>query len=317
MSPATSKNRLHWRELLEFHRPLLLPAAHDALTAKLIEEAGFPAYQIGGFALEASRYGFPDIDLSRLREKSFAVQDIMFACELPVLVDADDGYGDVKNVTHTVRLYESMGVSAIFIEDQKSPKRCGHLSGKQVIEQEVMAEKIEAAVQARRDPTSIFLIARTDAIAPHGLREAIKRGERYLEAGADAIYLEGPTSVEQLREIGQAFRGVYQATNILEGGGQTPWMPPEQLAELGFSMVLYPTTIIFRVAKTIQSALRELKAGHPMNTWEAVNLQEFETLLGLPFWQHVENQHQATQRDHLGMKEWFKHSAQRLFRKSS
>src|SRR3954471_23346767 len=98
-----------WKQLLDEHKPLLLPAAHDALTAKLIEEAGFPAYQIGGFALEASRYGFPDIDLSRLREKSTAVQDIMFACDLPVLVDIDDGYGDVKNVTHTMRLYESMG----------------------------------------------------------------------------------------------------------------------------------------------------------------------------------------------------------------
>jgi 2-methylisocitrate lyase-like PEP mutase family enzyme len=308
---------LNWRELLEHYNPLLLPAAHDALTAKLIEEAGFPAYQIGGFALEASRYGFPDIDLSRLRDKSFAVQDIMFACELPVLVDADDGYGDVKNVTHTIRLYESMGVSAIFIEDQKSPKRCGHMAGKQVIDREIMAEKIEAAVAARRDPTSIFLIARTDAIAPHGLRDAMKRGELYLKAGADAVYLEGPTSIEQLREIGNAFRDSYQAMNIMEGGGRTPWMPPEQLAELGFSMVLYPTTIIFRVVKTIQSALLDLKGGKPMRTWDAVHLQEFETLLGMPLWQSIENQYQTTQRDHLGVKQWVKHTAQRLLKKSS
>src|SRR5437588_3236302 len=179
-----------WKELLREHKQLLLPAAHDAFTAKLIEMAGFPAYQIGGFALEASRYGFPDIDLSRLREKSVAVEDILFACELPVLVDADDGYGDVKNVTHTVRLYEGMGVSAIFMEDQKAPKRCGHMAGKQVISKEIMAEKIRAAISARHDSNSLFLIARTDAIAPHGLDDALKRGEHYLEAGADGIYLE-------------------------------------------------------------------------------------------------------------------------------
>jgi 2-methylisocitrate lyase-like PEP mutase family enzyme len=137
-----------WKELLKQDSPVQLPAAHDALTAKLIERAGFSAYQIGGFALAGARHGFPDIDLTRFAEQASGVRDIMGACSLPVLVDIDDGYGDVKNVTHTVRFYESMGVSAMFLEDQVAPKRCGHLSGKKVIPAEAMEEKIKAAVAA-------------------------------------------------------------------------------------------------------------------------------------------------------------------------
>ena len=115
------------------HAPLLLPAASDALTAKLIEQAGFPAYQIGGFALEGMRFGFPDMDVNRLGEKSAVVPDIMRACNLPVLVDCDDGYGDEKNVTHTIHVYDRLGASAVFMEDQRSPKKCGHMGNKQVI----------------------------------------------------------------------------------------------------------------------------------------------------------------------------------------
>src|SRR5207302_8415019 len=178
--------------------------------------------------------------------------EIMRTCELPILVDADDGYGDVKNVAHTIRLYERMGVSAIFIEDQKSPKRCGHMAGKQVIPQRIMEEKIKAAVVARTKHDSLFLITRTDATAPHGFRDAISRGEAYLKAGADAVYLEGPTSVSELEEIAAAFRGVPQVVNILEGGGKTPWVAPDRLAEMGFNMILYPTSILFQVTKTIQ-----------------------------------------------------------------
>src|SRR5437762_916671 len=127
-----------WKELVSAHAPLPLPAAHDALTAKLIERAGFHAYQIGGFALVGARHALPDVDLTRFAEQSAGVRDILAACDLPVLVDADDGYGDAKNVTHTVRSYEAMGVSAIFIEDQVSPKRCGHMSGKAVVPIEIM-----------------------------------------------------------------------------------------------------------------------------------------------------------------------------------
>src|SRR4051812_6448923 len=287
--------RVNWKELLREHKPLLLPAAHDALTARIIERAGFHAFQVGGFALEASRYGFPDIDLVRMGEKCLDVQEIIRSCDLPILVDADDGYGDPKNVAHVMRLYERMGVSAIFIEDQKSPKRCGHMAGKQVIPRRMMEEKIQAAVAARTKKDSVFLIARTDAIAPNGLRDAIERGEAYLNAGADAVYLEGPTSVKQLEEIAAAFRGSLQVVNILEGGGKTPWLPPQRLAEMGFNMVLYPTSILFQVTKTIQEAVMGLKKGLPMPQDKAVTMEECEDVLGIKFWKHVEEQYQFSQ----------------------
>src|SRR5947207_6434548 len=169
-----SRPKENWASLLKRHAPLQLPAAHDALTAKLVQRAGFHAYQIGGFALVGARHGLPDVDLNRFAEQSAGVRDIMAACDLPVLVDADDGYGDAKNVTHTIASYEAMGVSAVFIEDQVSPKRCGHMSGKEVVSTQIMVERIEAAVNAR--PSSdLFIVARTDALAVEGLDAALKR----------------------------------------------------------------------------------------------------------------------------------------------
>src|SRR5436190_18980467 len=156
------KPRPTWRTVLGQGAPLQLPAAHDALTARLIKRAGFRAYQIGGFALVGARHGLPDVDLTRFAEQAAGVRDILAACDLPVLVDADDGYGDAKNVTHTIASYEAMGVSAVFIEDQKSPKRCGHMAGKQVVPSEIMEQRIEAAAAARRT-RDFFIVARTDA----------------------------------------------------------------------------------------------------------------------------------------------------------
>src|SRR5256885_13908755 len=174
-----------WKKTLRKNRQLLLPSACDALTAKLLEQAGFPAYQIGGFALDGARFGFPDMDVTRLGEKSEVVASITHGCELPVLVDCDDGYGVEKNVTHTVHTYDSMGVAAIFIEDQKAPKRCGHMADKEVIAPKDMVNKVRAAVAARRSKEELFLLARTDAIGPEGLDSALRRAEQYLKAGAD------------------------------------------------------------------------------------------------------------------------------------
>ena len=138
----------NWKRLLKTHAPLLLPAACDALGAKLIQQAGFPAYQIGGFALDGARFGFPDMDVTRLGEKSAVVRDIVHACDLPVLVDCDDGYGDEKNVVHTIHTYDDLGVSAVFIEDQKAPKKCGHMGGKHVVPAKEMVNKLRAAMAA-------------------------------------------------------------------------------------------------------------------------------------------------------------------------
>src|SRR5436309_1345051 len=216
---------MSWKSLLANEQPLLLPGAHDALSARLIERAGFTAFTVGGYALVGSRYAIPDIGLAGFGEISAGIRDIMNATRLPILVDCDTGYGDVKNVTHTIQGYENMGVSAIFMEDQVAPKRCGHMAGKDVIPAEEMAKKIRAAAGARRS-RDFYIIARTDARAVHGLDDALRRGEMYLEAGADGLFIEAPRTVEELARIGKSFQGVGQMANMLEGGGQTPVLPP-------------------------------------------------------------------------------------------
>ncbi|HET9839618.1 MAG TPA: isocitrate lyase/PEP mutase family protein [Candidatus Angelobacter sp.] len=274
--------------MLKRHAPLLLPAACDALTAKLIEQAGFPAYQIGGFALDGMRFGFPDMDVTRLGEKSTAVRDIVHACSLPVLVDCDDGYGDEKSVVHTIHTYDDVGASAIFMEDQKAPKRCGHMSGKEVIDPKQMVNKIRAAKSARRYADRLFILARTDALAVNGVEDAIRRAEMYLKAGADGVYVEGPETVDHLKKIGRAFKGEPLAVSILEGGGKTPWLPPAEMYALGFNMLLYPTTLLFRQTRAVQEALADLKAGRPMAQAEAVTMTEFEAIVDLAYWKSIE-----------------------------
>jgi 2-methylisocitrate lyase-like PEP mutase family enzyme len=277
-----------WKEALAQEQPLLLPCAHDALSARLIERAGFAAYSIGGFALVGARYGIPDIGLAAYGEISAGIRDIMAATRLPVLVDGDTGYGDVKNVAHTIEGYEAMGAAAIFLEDQVAPKRCGHMAGKDVVPAAEMVAKIKAAVGARRS-RDFFIIARTDARAVHGLDEALRRGERYLQAGADGIFVEAPQTVKELEIIGAAFKGAPQIANMLEGGGQTPVLPPAELKALGFAMAAYPTTLIFRVARTIERALHDIKAGRPLDNNDGVNFAEFKDITNYNEWARIED----------------------------
>jgi 2-methylisocitrate lyase-like PEP mutase family enzyme len=276
-----------WKELLDREQPLLLPCAHDALSARLIERAGFSAYSIGGFALVGSRYAIPDIGLAAYAEIKAGIRDIMAATRLPVLVDGDTGYGDVKNVAHTIAGYEAMGAAAIFIEDQVAPKRCGHMAGKDVIPAEQMVAKIKAAVGARRSK-DFFIIARTDARAVHGLDEALHRGEQYLAAGADGIFIEAPQTVQELERVGRAFPGVPQIANMLEGGGQTPVLPPAELKAMGFAMAAYPTTLIFRVARTIERALADIKAGKVIDGNDGVNFAKFKDITNYNEWARIE-----------------------------
>jgi 2-methylisocitrate lyase-like PEP mutase family enzyme len=286
MTRENSTSSAAWRELLRRDQPLLLPLAHDALAARLIERAGFDAYAIGGFPLVGSRYGLPDIGLVGLGEMSAGIRDITAASRLPVLVDGDDGYGDVKNVTHTIRTYERLGAAAILIEDQVAPKRCGHMAGKSVVPPDVMATKLRAAAAARE--TGIFLIARTDARSVHGLDDALRRAELYLESGADGIFIEAPESLEELARIGAEFRHVPQMANMLEGG-RTPLLPPTELFRMGFSIVAYPTTLIFRVARTIENALADLKAGRLASAAERVDFEAFKDIVGFAAWADVED----------------------------
>jgi 2-methylisocitrate lyase-like PEP mutase family enzyme len=286
------QTRATWKQLLERERPLLLPCAHDALSARLIERAGFAAYSIGGFPLVGARHALPDLGLVGFGEMSAGIRDIMAATELPVLVDGDDGYGDAKNVARTIAGYEAMGAAAIFIEDQRAPKRCGHMAGKEVIDAHVMAAKLRAAAAARRNPDT-FIIARTDARAMHGLDEALRRAELYLKAGADGLFVEAPQTVDELARIGRAFPGVPQIANMLEGG-RTPMLPPPELFRLGFAMVAYPTSLIFRVARTIEKALAELKAGTLAIENEGVDFETFKEITGFARWAEAEQSSDAT-----------------------
>lgn len=277
---------MSWRDVLATEKPLLLPCAHDGLSARLIQAAGFKAYSIGGFPMVGARYGLPDIGLVGLAEMASGVRDIVAASTLPVLVDADDGYGDAKNVTRTVRLYESLGVAALFIEDQVSPKRCGHMAGKNVIPMEDMVTKVRAAVAARTKPDT-FIMARTDARAVHGMDDALRRAEHYLEAGADGIFVEAPQSLEELERVARAF-DVPQLANMLEDGA-TPMLSPAELGELGFAMVAYPTSLIFRIAHGMQEALRDMRDGNLTASPPALGFGDFKRIVGFDAWAAVED----------------------------
>jgi len=277
-----------WKEVLRRHKLLSLPVAHDALTARLIQQAGFPAYQIGGFALAATLHAVPDIDLEHFGEISQMVAKIIPASPLPALVDGDNGYGDVKNVTRVVKGYEFLGAAALFLEDQQGPKRCGHMANKKVVPVEEMVSKVKAAVSARKN-NDFFLLARTDAIQPHGLDDALMRAEQYLKAGADGVYFEGPTSEEQLQTIGREFGNVPLATSVLERGGVTPGLSPKDFEDIGFSMILYPSTLIFQIARTVETALQTLLAGKPMSARRSVTMNEFEKILDIDYWKSIES----------------------------
>jgi len=190
-------------------------------------------------------------------------------------------------VAHTIEGYEATGASAIFIEDQVAPKRCGHMAGKDVIAAEQMVAKIKAAVGARRSK-DFFIIARTDARAVHGLDEALRRGEMYLNAGVDGIFIEAPQTVAELERVGRTFKGVPQIANMLEGGGQTPVLPPQQLKDMGFAMAAYPTTLIFRVARTIERALADIKAGKTLAGNDGVDFAEWKDITNFSEWARIE-----------------------------
>ena len=281
---AGSKRKT-WREALAQEQPLLLPCAHDALSARLIERAGFTAYSIGGFALVGSRYAVPDIGLAAYAEISAGIRDIMAATRLPVLVDGDTGYGDVKNVAHTIEGYEAMGAAAIFLEDQVAPKRCGHMAGKDVIAAEQMVAKIKAAVGARRSK-DFFIIARTDARAVHGLDEALRRGEQYLNAGADGIFIEAPRSLDELKRIGKMF-DVPQICNPLMGG-HTPILSMEELGELGFNCAVLGLDTVMHAARAIENVLLDMKSGKFALRNDGMDFEDYKKVVGYDKWESVD-----------------------------
>ena len=259
---------------------LVMPGAHDALSARVIEMVGFKAVTIGGYAASAASLAKPDVSILSLTEYANIVRNIVQAVDLPVFVDGDTGHGNVTNVQRTVQVFENAGVAGLFIEDQVFPKRCGHMEGKQIIPTEEMVAKVKAAVDARVDP-DLVIMARTDAVAVSGLDEAIERGNRYAEAGADLIFVEAPTSRE---DMSRSNREIKAPTNAIQiEGGKTPLLTVKELEELGFNVVVYPNITVYATAWALKGLWEGLKRNGSTRHWldKIIPFNEFNALIGL------------------------------------
>jgi len=270
------------RALLAQDEPLLVPGAYDALSARLVEHAGFEAAYMTGFGTTASLLGMPDVGLLSLAEMVDNAGRMARAVDVPLISDADTGYGNAINVARTVQQFERAGVAAIHLEDQVSPKRCGHMTGKQVVPVTEMVEKVRAAVEARLDPDFV-LIARTDARAVDGLDAALERAAAYRDAGADVLFVEAPESDAEIAEVAAAFPDTPLLFNWVERG-RTPMLPLERVAELGFALVLFPVATLFSATAGMQRYLAELRlSGTPLGALDdAVGFEDFTDLVGLP-----------------------------------
>lgn len=245
-----------FRHAFESRRVLLLPGIHDALSARLLELAGFPAGYLSGSAVAMSLLGLPDLGLVSSTEMLEQARRTAAATTLPLICDADTGYGNALSVARTIRALEGAGFAGIQLEDQEFPKRCGHFEHKRVISQAEMVMKIKAALDARRDPTFV-VIARTDARAVLGLDAAISRGLAYAEAGAGIIFIEAPQSTAELSEISRSIAAPL-LINVVEGG-KTPQLSLEEYADAGFRIVLYPTTAVRVVGHALRSFYEHLR----------------------------------------------------------
>ena len=245
-----------FRKLLSQPEIIVAPGAYDCLTAKIIEQAGFPAVYMTGAGTSVARLGQPDLALATMTEMLANAQAIADAVDVPVIADADTGYGGVLNVGRTVRLYERTGVAAIHIEDQESPKRCGHLDNKRVIPAGEMVQKIHAAVDARTDG-DFTIIVRTDALAVTGWDDTMERCDAYVDAGADVLFVEAIRSREEAQVITGRF-GVPLLYNFVETG-KSPLMPAAQLQQLGFKLVIFPASALMLVARAVADLMAEIK----------------------------------------------------------
>jgi len=275
------------RELLARPEPILAPGAYDALSARLIEAAGFPAVYMTGFGSAASLLGRPDVGLLGMSEMVDNARRIAGAVAVPVIADADTGYGNPITVIRTVHEYENAGVAAIHIEDQLSPKKCGHMEGKQLVSVEDMVAKVRAAVAARR--TDLVLIARTDARAVEGLHGALNRGRLYREAGADVIFFEAPQSEAEIETVAHELSDVPLLFNWAEGG-KTPPIAYARLRELGFRIVIFPIGAMLAATRAIRDLLQTIRAdGTPAAALAGLpRFGEFLDFIGLPEIQALE-----------------------------
>jgi methylisocitrate lyase len=260
---------------------LVIPGVHDPLCAKIAQKVGFKAVFLSGYASSAALLGAPDVGLLTLTEMVDCARRIVEAVDVPVFADGDTGHGNVTNVGRTMRQFERAGVAGIFFEDQVSPKRCGHMAGKQVVPPAEMVARIRAAVDARVDP-DLIIMARTDALAINGIEDAMGRMRRYVEAGADMAFIEAPQTVEQMRRVAAEIAAPSMANMV--PGGRTPILPAKELEQIGFACVAYPTALTYVVARAASDLLEHLQRTGTTEGIEdrMMKFDEFNALVGLP-----------------------------------
>jgi carboxyvinyl-carboxyphosphonate phosphorylmutase len=285
---ARGRNASTLRKLIAGGETVVAPGAYDALSARIIEQAGFPAVYMTGFGTSASLLGRPDVGLLTMTQMVDHAHRLAQAVDVPLIADADTGYGNALNVIRTVQEYEGAGVAAIHIEDQSMPKKCGHMENKQVIAAAEMVEKIQAATEARSSP-DFLIIARTDARAVEGLDSALRRARQYHEAGADMLFVEAPQSEDEIAQVARAFPNVPLLFNWAEGG-KTPPMELARLKELGYRLVIFPIGALLVATQAVRALAAEIRAhgtaAHLLA--QTLSFKEFNDLIGLQEIQQLE-----------------------------
>jgi 2-methylisocitrate lyase-like PEP mutase family enzyme len=284
MSPRQTLKKLLQRDKL-----LVAPGCFDGLSARLVEEAGFEAAYLSGGAVARSM-GIPDIGLVTMSEAIERAGQVVSAIKIPIIADADTGYGNAVNLVRTVREFERIGVAAIHIEDQVTPKRCGHLDGKEVVSLAEVEQKIAAALATRTDP-DFCIIARTDARAVNGMDDAINRAKAFAKLGVDAIFVEAPQSEEELAEIPRRLPGIPLLVNVFKGG-KTPMLPMVRLEKMGYRIAIYPSETQRAGIHAMRHTLATLKREGTTESIDAslTTFKERDKVVGLDDWQKIERE---------------------------
>lgn len=276
------------RELFASQKTIVAPGAHDMLTGKIIGKLGFDAVYMTGYGQSASHLGKPDVGLMTMSEMVQRAANLVECCGVPVIADADTGFGNAVNVMRTVREYEKAGVAVIQLEDQVMPKKCGHMVGREVIAMEEMVGKIKAAVDTRIDP-NFMIMARTDARTVLGIEAALERAHAYKEAGADIIFVESPEGKEEMKLINDSLPGVLTLANMVEGG-RTPMLKNAELSELGYNLIIYPTASVYVTTKAMvdlwEAMRRDDTTQGVIDTM--IPFAQFNEIVGLPEIREIE-----------------------------
>jgi methylisocitrate lyase len=283
------------RNMLKSKKPLVIPGVYDALGAKIAQKVGFEAMFQTGYGTSATLFGMPDYGFIGAAETVDNARRICRAVSVPVIVDSDTGYGNALSVWKIVKELESAGAAGIFLEDQRWPKRCGHMQGKEVIPQEEYTEKLSAALDAR-ESKDFIIVARTDARATEGLDAAIERGKQNKKTGANAVFVEAPRSLEEMKKIGKEINAPLVA-NMIEGGA-TPLSSAETLNKMGFKIILYPLSVLYANSFATMNILKELKKSGNTAKYKhkVVNFDQFNDLVELPKFRKMEKKFRFSKR---------------------